>query len=413
MLTFLIQACVVLMLPLLLWSPLRRFVPLVLMQILSGIALASVIGVAFPEGLVWLFPPESISALGGLSSLALVCVSAAAGMHLNLRELSSLRRRLAAISVSAFVGPALAGALLSLLAAWVEPTLIGPNGSVFTFALGGALCFGVTALPVLVSILRELRMLDTPLGRAAIAIAASNDLVLWLLMSFLLGTLALPAQQLEVGWQLLGLLGFALVLGLLRRLLRQFGLPTASQGPLSTVQISFLLLCVLVCALMAEALHLHAAIGAFAAGALIPGRVAKQVTLLLEPMTHALLLPFFFVMAGFRVSLEDPLWWFIAASIVVGSASKIVCTAVTAHTVGWAWRDALQLGALMQCRGLMEILVLSVLFDAGLISRSCFSSLVVMAVATTALALPLVRLLERRSDLDGPIKGASGNLNGD
>jgi Kef-type K+ transport system membrane component KefB len=399
MTTFLLQTFLVLLLPLLLWLPARHLVPLVLVQILCGILLGpTVLGGASPQLYQWLFPAGSITGLSGLSSLAIVFVATLAGMHLDLEEMGRRGGRPAlAISVCAFVGPALAGGLFAMAAAAAEPALVGPRGTFPMFFAVGALCFGVTALPVLVSILRELDIVEMPLGQTALAAAASNDLLLWTLMALFLGTLSPSTSvRFEAASPLIGLCALAAAVWTMRRALRHLASRLGPGQSLSHLQVSLVLCGVSGCACVAEAMNLHAVIGAFAAGMVIPRRFAAQITALLGPTTHTLLLPFFFVTAGLRVDLEHPMWWFVTGSVAVGSLSKIACTALPARAGGWSWSEAMQLGALMQSRGLMELLVLSVFFDAGLISRSCYSSLVVMALATTALALPSVRLLALR-----------------
>jgi Kef-type K+ transport system membrane component KefB len=399
MITFLLQTFVMLLLPLLLWLPARHLVPLVLMQILGGILLGpTVLGNAAPQIYQGLFPAGSVNGFSGLSSLAVVSVAALAGMHLDLDKMGRRAERpVLAISVFAFVGPALVGGLYAMAAALADPSLMGPRGTFRTFFPVGALCFGVTALPVLVSILRELEIIETPLGQAALAAAASNDLLLWSLMALFLGTLSPSTSWLpDAVSPLIGLCVFSAAVWAMREALRRFASTLGDGQALSHLQISLVLCGMFGCACVAEAMNLHAAIGAFAAGVVMPRRLVPQVGTLLGPVTHALLLPFFFVTAGLRVDLQHGLWWFVIGSVVVGSLSKIACTAIPARACGWSWNESVKLGALMQSRGLMELLVLSVLFDAGLISRGCYSSLVMMALATTALAIPVVRLLDLR-----------------
>jgi Kef-type K+ transport system membrane component KefB len=400
MITFLLQTFVMLLLPLLLWLPARHLVPLVLMQIVGGILLGpTVLGNAAPQIYQGLFPAGSVNGFSGLSSLAVISVAALAGMHLDLDKMGRRAERpVLAISVSAFVGPALVGGLFAMAAALAAPSLIGPRGTFRTFFPVGALCFGVTALPVLVSILRELEIIETPLGQTALAAAASNDLLLWTLMALFLGTLSPSASSWlsDAASPVIGLCVFSAAVWAMREALRRFASTLGDGQALSHLQISLILCGMFGCACVAEALNLHAAIGAFAAGAVMPRRLVPQVSALLGPVTHTLLLPFFFVTAGLRVDLQHALWWFVIGSVAVGSLSKIACTALPARACGWSWNEAVKLGSLMQSRGLMELLVLSVLFDAGLISRGCYSSLVMMALATTALAIPVVRLLDLR-----------------
>lgn len=390
---FLLQACAILLLPLLVWWPLRHHLPLVLAQILCGLALGStVLGLATPELYQALFPAGSAEKLQPLAALAMVCVAAIAGMHLDLAGTVSRLRPLALIATASFAGPALVGALLALLAQAVDPAVLGPRGTPTLFAACGALCLAVTALPVLAAILRECGWLETRLGRTALAAAAGGDLLLWLLLSLLLvaatpGAALGPALLAQLG----GLAVMAVTLAVVRRTL-----PVVDgTAPLSTVTATAAVATIFAASALTEALHLHSAVGAFVAGATLPRPIARRLLQMLEPTTWVLLLPFFFFGAGLNADFSQPLGWLVAISVVAGSLAKIGATAVAARLAGWAWIPALQLGALMQSRGLMELVLLSVLLEAGLISACCFASLVLMALISTAMTMPLARWLGR------------------
>lgn len=392
---FLIQAFVILFLPLLVWWLVRRFTPLVLVQIGCGIALGpTVLGRLAPAWHAALFPAASLGALSGLASFAVMCVAFVAGLEVNPRELRHQGREIVGIGLASALVPALAGGLFSFLALGFWPGLVGNQGAPALFVGAGAICFGVTALPVLIAILHETALLTTRFGKVALALAAMNDVILWaglsVLMLFVQGGHG-PATP----WWAKALLVVALlvVLVVARRWVdRRPG--TSPDRPMSTGQLTFALVGMLFCATLTEAAGLHAIIGSFIAGVMMPDRLREKIHAIIGPFSNAALLPFFFVSAGLSIDVATPFGWsFFAASVVVGSGAKVASTALAALAFRWHWREALRLGALMQSRGLMEVVVLRLLYEAGVISNACMSALMLMALFTTALAMPVLRWL--------------------
>jgi Kef-type K+ transport system membrane component KefB len=149
-------------------------------------------------------------------------------------------------------------------------------------------------------------------------------------------------------------------------------------------------------ALMTEALGLHYLIGAFSAGLVIPKSVKNPIMARFEPLAVFVLLPFYFVVTGLKVAIDvgsgQVLLFFLLATLAA-MAGKILGTTIPARIGGHRWRDAVHLGVLMQCKGFVEVVILTVFFDAGLISNSAFSALILMALATTALTMPMARAI--------------------
>lgn len=398
---FLNQALLILALPLVVWWPLRRVMPLVLSQILCGIAIGpSVLGHLAPTAFAQIFPSGTLGALGGISSLAVVCVGFIAGMELDIDELRHQARHVVRTGLASFAIPALGGAAFAGWALTQWPALAGAHATQGAFIAAGAICFGVTALPVLVAILRELDLLGTAMGRVALSLAAINDMLLWVGLAGLMLVISHKTQTLGNWWWGLLLLLLALVTTLfaIRPKVSAWLADLDAGKELSTARFTLVLIGLLACAIITDTLGLHAVIGAFVAGVLMPKALRPRITQLAGPFSNALLLPFFFVSAGLSLDITaGPVWPFFIASVVIGSALKIISTAVPARAWGWRWPQALQLGALMQSRGLMEIIVLRVLYDAGVISQSCLSALMLMALVCTGLAMPLARWLDRQS----------------
>lgn len=390
--SFLIQASLIFSLPLLFWLPLRRFMPLVLVQILCGMLIGpSLFGRLAPELYSTVFPPSTAVALSSLSTLAIVCVGFIAGLELELDELKCQARQVLRVGFLSYLIPAVGGGLFAWWAGHQWPELMGEHTTLLIFAVAGSICFGVTALPVLAAILHEMNLFGSRLGRMALTLAAINDLLLWSCLTVLMLATSQPSTAHSL-WLWLICPVLVAMWFVLRPWLRNWldGLSQATE--LSTIVLSVVLVGLFLSASISEMLGMHAVIGSFIFGMLLPRALRRHFTKLTAPFSNAVLLPFFFVSAGLSLDISaTPLWIFFVLSVVVGSGLKIVSTAIPVRAWGWSWRESLQLGALMQSKGLMEIVVLRALYDAGIISQSCLTALLLMALVCTALAMPLTR----------------------
>ncbi|MCR6631001.1 MAG: cation:proton antiporter [Magnetospirillum sp.] len=396
---FLVHAGLVIGLPFALWrlGRLRRWVPLVVMQIAVGLALGpSGLGRAAPDLWAVAFPAPALAALNGLVWLGLCYFAFATGLHFDLTEIRGRGRAFATNAAATFVVPTLAGCAVAMLLLRLAPQAAGAAAPPWAFVAGVGIAVGVTALPVLAAILREMGESGTRLGTEALGCAAVNDAALWLGVAALLALV-----QGGSAWQVAGVLGaavaFALVLGLvvrplLARLLRH------AEGKVSEREVVVLSVGLLASALATEVMGLHAVIGAFAFGAVVSKPLARDLLAKFESFLMVVLLPFFFIVTGLKTQLGglSGAWEVFALTTVVSVAAKLASAALPARLQGWAWRDALALGALVGCKGLMELVVLTLLLDKGIISPAGFSGMVLMALVTTALARPLAGVLLRR-----------------
>jgi Kef-type K+ transport system membrane component KefB len=272
----------------------------------------------------------------------------------------------------------------------------GPWG----FILPMAIALSVTALPVLGAILREMGLVHQPIGQWSLGLAAINDAVLWLMVSGILagtgaghvGILDMP-PLLTLGAGLLYLAG--MWVGVRPLLARVFQGERAGHHAESGVLVAVTAFAVL-SAVATEVLGLHYLLGAFVAGAVLPGPIRALVLERIEHVTVLLLTPFFFLSIGLRVTLDFSSHAFVGVFIlatVAAIAGKFVGTALPARGQGLSWRESLALGALMQSKGMMELAVLSIFVGAGLMSDTVFSALTAMTLVTTTLAMPLTRLI--------------------
>ena len=393
--TFLVQAMIIVGLPPLLWhaARVRGVLPLAVVQKVVGIALGpSLLGVVSPTLFAGLFPAASVAALATVANLAVILFAFTLGAHLDLAALRGRGRAVVQISAGAAVFPTLLGIAVGWWLAARFPAAIGAAATRGEFAVGIGLCVGVTALPVLGAILREMNLLGERVGQVALRCAALNDAVLWVLLALLLGSVARSGQ--DGGMLRLGLGGplYLLAAGFVAApLLRR----AAARAPFGERHLVLLSVAAIASASATELLGLHYVLGAFVAGVIVPAEWRAGVLARLEMAAATVLLPFFFVITGLRVRLDPFAAQFgTIALATLGAAlvGKVAGTAVPARLAGERWGDAFALGALMQAKGLVEVVVLTILMDSRAISPDVFSALVAMTIVNDMLCMPLARL---------------------
>lgn len=400
-LVFLVQAILLIAVPFLLWRLIRmqRVAPMVVIQILFGVALGpSLLGRVAPETWEALFAAPSLAPLAGLSWLAVTLFAFLTGLHLDVTEFSGKGGAFVAVSLSSLAVPTVLGGALGLWIAGAVPGMAGPASSPSLFGAGFGICLGVTALPVLGAILREMGLLENRVGRLALGYAAVNDAMLWVLVTAVLSWAAGTGGERVTLVATLGATYLAVSGFIAKPLLERLFARVAPDGQVGDTAIVLTCTGLLASAAVTEAIGLHYILGAFVAGTVTPKCVARAILDRLEHFSALVLLPFFFTLTGLRVDLDlsqPALWTVFALATVTTIAGKILGTTLPARLGGESWADAWTLGTLMPCKGLMEVVVLTILLDAGVLSVACFSALVLMAVATTTLTQPMARLAER------------------
>ena len=392
---FALQVAIIIGLAPTIWylTPIRRVLPLAVLQILVGIALGpSLLGRISPPAMQALFPAGSLPALGAIADAAIVLFALTIGLHLDLSILLQRGRGFARVCTGSIVLPVLLGVACGLWIALMFPEAVGLHASTLRFACGMGICFGVTALPVLASILSDMGLIGSRLGQMALACATVSDIALWCLLAALL---AFGAET-EGGGSLmtLGIGAGAYVLamlGVVRPLLGYL----AARVPSVELQLVLAGTTAFVSAACTELLKLHVVIGALLAGNIIPAAWRPAIVARLETVTGVILLPFFFAITGLRTTIDFGSSVFVGVlgiSCLAAISGKVIGTALPARLVGYDWREAVALGSLLQAKGLMEVVALSVLLDADIIAPATFSAMIVMAVVTTALSAPLARV---------------------
>lgn len=393
---FVLEAILILALPYVVWhvGRLRALVPCAVIQIALGVLLGpSGLGQVSPSLYADLFSASNLSKISGIASFSVLLFAFITGLHL---DLDSYRkdgaRSLAAGGASSIVVPLVLGVLVGW---WMFDTdLAGVHGGVerWRFALAIGIAMSVTALPVLGAILREMNLLQAPLGQWVLSLAAINDAVLWILVSALFVPVGEGALAFVTRFALI--LGYFVFMfaGLKPILKRAFAKDVGSDvGDATLVAMATV---ALASALLSDLVGLHLVVGAFAAGAVMPDRLRAPLLRRMEGGVAALLTPFFFMNAGLHVRLDLTSSAFVQIVVVTTAAAvvgKVVGAGVPAILSGKPYREGLAIGALMQTKGLMEVVVLTILREAGLIDASVFSALIVMAILTTAMAMPFAK----------------------
>jgi Kef-type K+ transport system membrane component KefB len=364
-------------------------------EIIAGVLLGpSLLGLWFPSIVHGLFKPAVTDSLNLLAQLGLILFMFLIGLELDHKLLKGAGHTAVIISHASIVVPFSCGAALAL---FLYP-LIG-SGPFAGFALFMGAAMAITAFPVLSRILADTGLTRTKLGAIAIACAAVDDVSAWCVLAVVVAVVRSSGAATVVRTVLFTLLFvavmFTAVRWLLGRLLDRGRLADRLDGPL----LAGILVFVLLSAWLTDRIGVHAIFGAFVAGAVMPrsSGVVAGIRDRLESMTLVLLLPVFFAVVGlstrFGLINKPELWLIGIAVIAVAMVGKWAGSGLAARSAGNSWRFSMGLGALMNARGLTELVILSVGRSLGVISPDLFTIMVFMALFTTLLANPALRLL--------------------
>ncbi len=373
--------------------------PPVIGEIVGGILLGpSLLGRAWPAAAAVVLPTSIAPPLGLIAQLGVILYMFLVGVELNLGILRVRAHAAVAISHASIIVPFLLGAGLALV---LYPKLSNGSVSFTSFALFIGASMSVTAFPVLARILTDRGMQSTPLGTIALGCAAVDDVTAWCLLAFVTGVArAKMGEAFLVLGLTAGYIGFMIIVArpIAGRLLGRFDERRMNQGVFTAILAALLL-----SSLATEAIGIHAVFGAFLLGAVIShdGTLAPVLFQKLNDVVTLLLLPAFFAFTGMRtrVDLVSGLeqWLLCGLIVLVATAGKFGGTLISARFTGMGWRESAELGALMNTRGLVELIVLNIGIDMKIISPTLFSMMVVMAVVTTIATTPALRMFARRA----------------
>jgi Kef-type K+ transport system membrane component KefB len=369
--------------------------PQVMGEMVAGILLGpSLFGWLSPGLFAALFPPESLGYLNSLSQVGLLLFMFVVGLELNPQMLKKRRHMVVLTSHVSIIFPFLLGSLLAL---YLYPRLSDDRVKFTHFALFLGTAMSITAFPVLARILTERKLLHTQMGAVAIACAAVDDISAWCILAGVVLLVRATGAATPFWLTLLGSAAYvAVMLTVVRRLLRSLERVYCERGLITQDRLAFILLLVLGSAWVTERLGIHALFGAFLLGAAMPKdqRFVRALTEKLWDLTVILLLPLFFAFTGLRTRVGllngAEMWIYGGLIFAVAIAGKCGGTVLSAKLSGMSWREAGALGILMNTRGLMELVVLNIGLDIGVISPAVFAMMVLMALTTTFMTTPLL-----------------------
>ncbi|QIM53881.1 cation:proton antiporter [Hydrogenophaga crocea] len=378
---FLVALLIVFSLPYLVWRLGRtdHVAPLVVVQILTGIVLGpGVLGAAFPELHRFVFNAPVTQALSGVAQWAVMLFVWIAGIELDLRQAWAHRRESGITAGLAMGVPLLLGAAAAVVLL-LTPGWIGPRALPWQFLLGIGMACAVTALPILILLMEKLQILRAPLGQRILRYASLDDIVIWAVLAIILTEWARVGRQ----------IGFLAVFGLctlfMRRLMR--AVPPADRWYLGLIWLA-------ACGLAADWAGLHYMVGAFLAGAVMDAEWFDQAQL--DQLRHHVLLvvmPVFFLSTGLRTE------WQAGGLAVLGAAAlllavsvggKLLAMRLAGRWLGWPRDEARVIGWLLQTKALIMIIFANVLLDKAIITSVTFTALLLMAVGSTMLTVPMV-----------------------
>ena len=384
---FLIAMMVIFAVPYLVWRLCRTdyWAPLVVVQIIAGILLGpGVLGKALPELHATVFNPDVILALNGVAWWAVMLFVMIAGIELDVRK-AWARRRDTGITAGLALGlPLLAGAAVAAVmlgyGGWV-----GDRGQPWQFVAGIGMACAVTALPILILLMEKLDILRSPLGQRILRYASLDDIAIW-------GVLALILMDWQrVGKQGAFLAAFALCSLLLRWLMARLTEPDRWYASLIWLAL---------CAFGADWSGLHFMVGAFLAGAVMEAHWFDQRQMdLLRHHVLLVMMPVFFLSTGLRTewALGGGAVFLVAGVLLVASvAGKLLGVGLAGRVLGWQRGEASLIGWLLQTKALIMIIFVNVLLDKQLITSDAFTALLLMAVASTMLTIPVVTPMLRK-----------------
>lgn len=372
--------------------------PTVIGEILAGIVLGpSVLGNISPEASAFLFPIESLGNITILSQFGLILFMFAIGMELNLTEIRQKLNETILISHTSTIVPFFFG---MLTAYFVYEKYADKSIPFLSFALFIGIAMSITAFPVLARIIQEKGLTKTHLGVITLASAANGDITAWCLLAVVIA-IAQAGTMLSAVYNIgFSILYIVIMFLAIRPFLRMVGQIYHNKEVIDKGIVAFILLLLVISSYFTEILGLHALFGAFIAGVVMPENIKfrKIMTEKVEDVSLALFLPLFFASTGLRTEIglidSSEQWILCTIFILVAIVGKFGGAMFSARFVGESWKDSLYIGALMNTRGLMELVVLTIGYEMGILTPSIFVMLVIMTLVTTFMTTPLVSFIK-------------------
>jgi Kef-type K+ transport system membrane component KefB len=373
--------------------------PSVVGEIIGGIILGpSLLGRIFPAAEAKLFPPDSLFNLQMLGQVGLILFMFVVGMEIDLPTLRKQTRAAIIIGHASIIFPFLLGLAGGY---WLYPALAPPGISLLSWELFIGISVSITAFPVLARILQERGLTRDRTGVLAITCAAMVDVVSWCILAAVVAIVKAQSAWNTI-FTMIFAAGFVLIMLLgVRPLLGRLLADEGRRGAVGKSPMVILFGLLLISATIAQLIGIHALFGAFLAGVVVPSNqhLRKSLVERTEYVSLILLLPLFFAYSGLRTQiglLSGGGMWVTCLMITAGAiVGKFGGTALAARIMGENWKDSFTLGALMNTRGLVELVALNIGYDLGVLSPGVFTMLVIMALLTTFMTCPMLDLINR------------------
>ncbi len=373
--------------------------PAVIGEIAAGIFLGpSFVGMYFPEFSSFLFPPQSLGNLQFLSQIGLILFMFVVGMELDLKVLRNKAKDAVVVSHASIIFPFTLGITLAY---FVYRDFAPANVKFLSFSLFIGIAMSITAFPVLARIVQERGLSKTKLGTIVITCAAADDITAWCILAAVIAIVKAGSIYSAFYTILMAVAYVLVMLKLVQPFLKKLGEKYSNKETLGKPAVAIFFIILLLSSYATEVIGIHALFGAFMAGVIMPSIISFRNIFIekVEDVSMVLLLPLFFVFTGLRTQiglLSDPYLWKVCAAIIaVAVIGKFAGSALAARFVGQNWRESLSIGALMNTRGLMELIVLNIGYDLGVMTPEIFAMMVIMALVTTFMTGPALDIIGR------------------
>jgi Kef-type K+ transport system membrane component KefB len=371
--------------------------PSVIGEIIAGIFLGpSFLGLHFPEFSSFLFPYNSLGNLQFLSQIGLILFMFIVGMELNLNVIKNKAKDALVISHASIIIPF---ALGIGLAYFTYLNFAPANVKFLSYGLFLGIAMSITAFPVLARIVQERDMTKTRIGAIVITCAAIDDITAWCILAIVIA-IAKAGSFISSLYTILLAIGYVIImLKIVQPFFKRMGSIYSHKEGLDKPVVAIFFITLFLSSYATELIGIHALFGAFMAGVIMPSDQNFRSIFIekIEDIALVLLMPIFFVLTGLRTEIgllnDIYLWEVCGLTILVAIAGKFAGSAFAAKFVGQNWRDSLIIGALMNTRGLIELVVLNIGYDLGILKPEIFAMMVIMALFTTLMTGPALDLI--------------------
>lgn len=398
---FILQLIVIILVCQVFVALIRKFgQPAVIGEMIAGIVLGpSIVGNFLPEVNAFIFPKTSLGNLQMVSQIGLILFMFVVGMELNIESLKKKAKAAVVISHASILVPYLLGVGLAL---FTYRHYAPGNIAFHAFALFCGIAMSITAFPVLARIIKERNMVHTKLGTIALTCAAADDITAWCLLAFVIAIVKAGSLAASLYTILLTITFISAMIYVVKPWLKNMFEKKNAEGKINRSTIAVMFIVLLLSAFVGEVIGIHALFGAFLAGVIMPvsHKFREQVTAKVEDVATVLFLPLFFVFTGLRTEiglLNDTASWGVCAVItLLAILGKFGGSALAAKVTGESHYNSLAIGALMNTRGLVELVVLNIGYDLGILTPQLFTMFVIMALITTFMTNSILNILNRR-----------------